>query len=167
METGGWAAHRELVVRCLTEAKTLWQNGEWAVSDAERAAARATGLTTAAAYDYPPLPVRDSDDLFAPPSWLQRACRLAALAGTLRAAADPLPVEGPLPMLLSATADLCDQLRGEVARLEAQLAADAPADGWEAWELDHVSDDLWRMTDGVATVVSRVAQFLGTVLVAD
>ncbi|TJZ41217.1 hypothetical protein FCH28_37675 [Streptomyces piniterrae] len=167
MGTEGWTAQKELVVRCLTQAKVLWQEGEWTVSDAERAAALSTGLTVAASYDYPALPVRDGGDPFARPSWLQRACRLVALAGTLRAAAAPLPTQGPLPMLLGATADLCDQLRDDVDRLEAQWAVDVPEGRWEAWELSNVSDDLWRMTDGVDVTVNRLARFLGSMLVAD
>ncbi|MCL7382221.1 hypothetical protein [Streptomyces sp. 35G-GA-8] len=164
MATDSWTAHRELVVRCLTEAKILWQEGKWTVSDAERTAARATGLTMAAAYDYPALPVRD---LAAPPSWLQRACRLAALAGTLRAAADSLPAQGPLPMLLGATADLCEQLRDDVDRLESQWAADASEDGSEAWELDNISNDVCRRVIEADITVARLTRFLSSMLVAD
>ncbi|MGW1776265.1 hypothetical protein [Streptomyces sp. NPDC002104] len=163
----GWTADRDLVVRCLAEAAALWQAGEWTISPPERAAASATGLTAAPVYGYPSLPAHGpTANLLVPSSWLQRAGRLAALAGPLCSVTRSLPARGPLPMLLGAAADLCDHLREDVDLLDTQWALDTTGD-WQTWELAAVSDDLWRKADAIDIVVGRLSRFLGVILIAD
>ncbi|WP_181785308.1 hypothetical protein [Streptomyces phytophilus] len=169
MHGAAWEDAHDLVVRCLRDAKALYQDGEWSVTDAERAAARATGLTgpELPAFDYPAVPTRDVGDPLARPAWLQQAAHAVQVASALRAAAAPLPQTGPLPMLLAAVADLCDQLRPDTERLEAQWAADDPGAEWEAWDLSHVPNSLWSQTIATINVISRLSRFLGSMLLAD
>ncbi|MER7029337.1 hypothetical protein [Streptomyces ramulosus] len=157
-DRGGWRPALSTAEHVLTQLRDDWTSGHWRPSAADRDAIRATGLLDPETYDYPSDP--PPGELGAP-SWLQQASRLAALAGTLRAASDA--TADPLALVLQTHAELCAALAVPAAEVEELWAtADAPA-GWAAWEDAHVPDMLVQQTLETVIAIRRFAAGLGSV----
>ncbi len=93
--------------------------------------------------------------------WLERAAHLRHLETPFRAAA-AAPVTGPLPMLLTATADLTGQLARPIDQVTRAWKNRDPAVPVERWELAHVPDDWWRQTDSTGVAVHRLSTLLAS-----
>lgn len=157
-DRGGWRPALTGAARVLAQLRTDWLSGRWRPANTDRAAIHATGLLGAEVHDYPPEPLPASPGA---PSWLQRACRLAALAGTLRAAADL--TADPLTLVLQSHAEICTALIAPAAEVEALWAAGAPAE-WVSWEDLHVPDMLVQQTTETMVAIRVCAAGLASVV---
>ena len=139
-----WAAGRQLVRDWVTEAKRQHQDGRWDVSDRDRVAAVVSGLTGEDA----PLPRGwHATD---PTGWAHCERLLAAVAPLREAALRPGLDGGPLPLLLTALADLCDDIRPEVESTRLRGATE-------------ISDDLFRRVSQADELLHRTGGLLHSV----
>lgn len=158
----GWRSGIRYARESLGRAQQKLQTGEWTITEADRAAVRATGLcdSSAPAYDYPATPKVGPGG----PSWLQRACRLVHLDTHVRAAGDHLPRQpdgtlARLYLLLSAHGMLCDALEPAVTELDAIWALETALESTE-WEQHHVPPLLKQQTAAVEAAIDERATFL-------
>ena len=143
-----WERRYDEVVECLRLAKELYRDGEWTPGDTDRAAAQSVRHSTA-----------KWSGLVGRP-WLERSRFLLGLEEPCRAAATTST--GPLPMLLTTTADLAAQLAEPVSQVTRAWENRDPAVPVGKWELTCVRDDWWRQADSTGVAVHRVATLLGS-----
>jgi hypothetical protein len=141
---------RQLARDCLADIKYQYQQYRWDVVEADLTAAVATGLTGNGVRPLLASTVGYGNEY-------EQAKRMVAQVPALRHAAN-LPSTGPLPLALTAIADVCESLREPVATaIQAGLDVDRAAgpDGL----------DLVRQIGEAELLLSRFANSLGSLLV--
>ncbi|MFI6803816.1 hypothetical protein ACIBO6_02160 [Streptomyces luteogriseus] len=158
----GWVSGIRYAQESLDRARQKLRSGIWTITEADRAAVRATGLCgfSAPVYDYPATPKASPRG----PSWLQRACWLIHLDAQLRAAAESAPRQADgtrshMDLLLSAQGMLFDDLESAVTELDALWSQEAVLDS-AAWEQQHVPALLKQQTAAVEASIDELAAFL-------
>ncbi|MFJ2745838.1 hypothetical protein ACIO3O_39970 [Streptomyces sp. NPDC087440] len=139
----------ELARGCLDETWYHYRDRRQPVPDADLAAARASGLVT---------PPATPAETAAEDAVLQQAELLVRAVPALRHAAT-LPSSGPLPLLITLVADLCDALREQVGPM------DQPRNRLsEEGEARAHRSDLVRQLQEVNVLYFRLAAALGSLL---
>jgi hypothetical protein len=133
------AEEQQLARTCLSDIKWQYQQDRWDVTDADRAAATATGLTGNGILPYLGSTVGYGNEY-------EQAKRILNVVPALRHAAALSPT-GPLPLLLTVIADACESLREPVAKaLQAGVEVDRAAgpDGLDLVRQIADAEDLLR-----------------------
>lgn len=163
---GGWVSNGQWAEEQRSRKQHELQTGVWTVSEADRVAARATGLCNSptAASDYPASPKPAESG----PSWLQRARRLIHLGTALGTAADYAPrrpdgMHGNMHALAITHGGLCADLEPAVTDLEPLWAEENALDVAQ-WEQRHVPPLLAQQTAAAEHAVEELAKLLDQVV---